>query len=928
MITDPPEFSSAEVPEVHNNAPGKSAIAYRYGTHATILQRLLSRLHQQEIPGSETTAPTRPLQALSIHDRDDPAIALLDSWAVVADVLSFYQERIANEGYLRTAIEDRSILELSKAIGYELRPGVAASTPLVFTVEDSPGAEPAILVPQGTQVQSIPTQPGEQPQTFETVSDFEARAEWNCLIPYLHQKEPAKTTIKQDTSQLKLQGTNTLLQPGDVILIVGDERRKTAANNNWYVGAVTEVEPDLQANYTQITWNLDSLTPSTNLQADPPANPEVFVLRQRASLFGYNAPQSSYTMIPGEGTISSGTGSAGRGTVTGNNTQFKAQLKEGDIVFTENNQARRIVAVNDADLIVDAPFNPALDKKKFSLIRPEDIRTNPYVEGTKINLNAVYPRVLSESWLLLSQPELSNNPDENSPSDTTKPQFRTKLCKVLNSSIIFHSEFGLESQVTRLEVDSSVQEQEFKVRQTTVFIQSEKLELFQEVELEHRIEEKDGKTTIALDRASPPLKLGQLIIISGSNDSGIKNKVATVEDLYKDTDGHTVLILKEPLEAAEYEPSALKIYANVVFATHGETIADEVLGSGDGTKANQQFVLKKPPLTYVSSTTGTGIQSTLKVYVNQVLWQQVQSLHNQDARSQCYIVQTDEQGQTRIIFGDGIRGARLPSGQENVRATYRSGIGHVGEVKAGSLILLQNRPLGIRDVTNPLSAGGAADRDSFDMVRKNAPRTVLTLNHVVSLRDFENFARSFAGIGKAQASLIWTGEMRQIYITVADENGKAAPEDLCNHLRDAIVAAGNALQSVQVTSYDPDDGKFHLKAKVLVGDRYRFETVKPQIQQALSHAFSFRQREFGQGVAASQVIQIIQAVEGVVAVDLDALYLSPPNRTNQTTQASQSNPLESFLVAGLGRWEDGKAKPAQILLLNSTEQGTVLEEWT
>ena len=44
------------------------------------------------------------------------------------DVLTFYQERIANEGYLRTATERRSMLELARAIGYELSPGVAAST--------------------------------------------------------------------------------------------------------------------------------------------------------------------------------------------------------------------------------------------------------------------------------------------------------------------------------------------------------------------------------------------------------------------------------------------------------------------------------------------------------------------------------------------------------------------------------------------------------------------------------------------------------------------------------------------------------------------------------------------------------------------------------------------------------------------------------
>ena len=41
-----------------------------------------------------------PLSRLATRSTGDPAIAILDAWALVADVLTFYQERIANEGYL------------------------------------------------------------------------------------------------------------------------------------------------------------------------------------------------------------------------------------------------------------------------------------------------------------------------------------------------------------------------------------------------------------------------------------------------------------------------------------------------------------------------------------------------------------------------------------------------------------------------------------------------------------------------------------------------------------------------------------------------------------------------------------------------------------------------------------------------------------
>src|SRR5215212_4296870 len=108
-------------PPAHENRPSLTTLNYRIGTHATFLRRMLDRLARVEISDGPN-AGARPLSALSTRATDDPAIALLDAWAVAADVLTFYQERIANEGYLRTAIERRSVLELARLVGYTLRP--------------------------------------------------------------------------------------------------------------------------------------------------------------------------------------------------------------------------------------------------------------------------------------------------------------------------------------------------------------------------------------------------------------------------------------------------------------------------------------------------------------------------------------------------------------------------------------------------------------------------------------------------------------------------------------------------------------------------------------------------------------------------------------------------------------------------------------
>ena len=199
--------------------------------------------------------------------------------------------------------------------------------------------------------------------------------------------------------------------------------------------------------------------------------------------------------------------------------------------------------------------------------------------------------------------------------------------------------------------------------------------------------------------------------------------------------------------------------------------------SGDAAIAYQQFTLKQPPVTYVGADTPDGSASTLKVYVNEVLWEEVPFFYGHGPTERIYTTRRDDEGRTTIRFGDGITGARLPTGQNNVRAEYRKGTGLGGLVRAGQLSLLMSRPLGLKGVVNPEAAQGAEDPESRDEARTNAPLAVLTLERAVSLQDYEDFARTFSGIAKAQAVWVWDGRKRSIFLTVAGPAGEALAED-------------------------------------------------------------------------------------------------------------------------------------------------------
>ena len=138
------------------NRPGLPALSYRIGTHATFLETMKARLStlflEKEINGKQEKV--YPLQKLTSREADDPAIALLDAWATVGDVLTFYQERIANEGYLRTATERRSVLELARLVGYQPRPGVASNVYLAYTID--PNYKEETVIPVGSRSQSVP----------------------------------------------------------------------------------------------------------------------------------------------------------------------------------------------------------------------------------------------------------------------------------------------------------------------------------------------------------------------------------------------------------------------------------------------------------------------------------------------------------------------------------------------------------------------------------------------------------------------------------------------------------------------------------------------------------------------------------------------------------------------------------------------------
>ena len=361
-----------------------------------------------------------------------------------------------------------------------------------------------------------------------------------------------------------------------------------------------------------------------------------------------------------------------------------------------------------------------------------------------------------------------------------------------------------------------------------------------------------------------------------------------------------------------YDRATVTIAANVSDSTHGEAVG-EVLGSGNAAVPFQRFGLRQAPLTYVPADTASGGSSTLEVRVDDVRWDEVPSLYGRGPRERVYVTRIADGGTASVEFGDGENGARPQTGQENVRATYRKGTGRAGNLDADQLSLLLTRPLGVRSVTNPIPATGGQDPQELADARDNAPLTVLTLERVVSLRDYEDFARTFAGLAKASATWVWNVDRSGVFLTVAGIDGAAVADDdpLRARLLSALTAAGDPHVPLVARSYR--SVPFRLALTVDRDPAYEAERVRAAVEAALTASFSFPARAFGEPVTLSKVVAVVQPVAGVVAVDVDLLYRGP------------TPGFESFLPAASPRpGEDADAALGAELLVLDLRPGDVV----
>jgi hypothetical protein len=800
-------------PQVISNPPGLTSIAYRVGDYTSFRHALLRALPGETELSANGTPIWRPAPT------GDLALQIVEWWAYLSDILTFYNERIANESYLNTAQLPASVHALIRLLGYRPQPGIGATGTLAARVI---GSKPPVL-PAGFPVQSKPG-PGQQPQIFELASQTAL-----TLPDSVAAVPPASSQLGQGSALV--QGVITSVKVGDTLLLLS--HNWDGSNANYAFGTVASVaqekDPSGKAN-TRINLNLLTNYPD----------------------FPANAVAANYTLL--------------KSSQTAHAYQFATNASDvlaniSDIIFQVGLSFQpQVASLRSAGVTRTHLVKRAGGFGRFGLGQNEG---TIHLDSLARQIKAGDPILFRDPSSTTTIPQLlsvvsyseqiyyANNPGTPSVAPPSTQANPVVGIPILHSVLTFTPQVASAWDLTTLVID-------YAWRPVGTLIDTPATSF-------------DGSATTltAVPPATFPALSNAPVVVVGSAGDGLSVKATVASN-----QPATMTVGDLPASPPTL-PAPLQVLFNQLPVTRGKTVPSEVLGSGDASQAGQEFVLQNSPLTYLTDLpgiSGDGYSSTLRVWVDGVEWQEVRSLYGQKPGAKVFVTREDDQARTHVRFGDGVTGARLSTGVNNVIASYRYGSGASAPAAGSLTVILQPVP-GLASILNPVPVGGGSDPDPPARIRVDAPRSVLTFGRAVSADDYAVIAAGAPGVTRAKGSFGFDGPSQRARITIYVSGDASA----VSTATERIAGAADPNRPFKVVAATPVP--IRIAATIVVDPTRIAADVLTAVRSALldpdTGLFAPSSMGIGQPLYDSEFYAACSQVAGVVAVRDLAIVVRP-----------------------------------------------------
>ena len=831
----PPRF-----PAVIHNRPALPRIDYRIGSYASFREHMLAQLDQADA-----------LAGWTHRKADDPGIALLESAAVAAEILAFYQSLYANEAWLRTAEWRESVAKLVALTGYRLAPALSGEAVFALAVK----GDEAVTVPAGFGIKATLAD-ADDAAVFESTAAATAWPHLGQFALYTPRNPPAAIDAGISTLELATAGGDASLaareavdlRPGERVMLVPDSSMYDRGGGSFSFADRQDAAEILVVREVTTTLDRVVVTFEGKLGLARGTAIRAFRVDRTFRHFGHDAPRQVTRINETTGRAETEPTDFDRDILgfhsAGGDTDFYSDIQRDDMPLDREVDDLAVGGLLICQGLVDIPS--AGNDLPFAVVREiESLAPDTPVWGGKSSpcTVATLTRQIIDNLSITGETadirhirfHEVTSPELSLQAPTTWPGGGFGL----DTALVY---FGSYDEAGALAGRELLLAEEDSGLMQTVKVQT----VPDETALAGRDREGDWPWTVTLDQ--PP---------------------------------------RFDREAFSEKDNGVTVYGNLLHADEGETQAQAVLGSGDNRQLFQTFALPKNPLSHHLDPAATPPQvPALEVRVDGVLWQRRDVLFGAGADEPVYVVREDDDGNAFLQFGDGATGARLPSGSGNVVATWRKGAGARGPLAEDQKPKATGKLKPLDEVFMPEPATGGAERETVDDAREAAPARMQSLGRLVGLADYEAEARALPGVRKARADWVAPSGVPRIRLTVLTEGGSeteaaAVAEAMATAARERgasrfpveTVPGRRRWVALDLTvAYESALLESDIEAAVLAALGVLEEGAEEAPETGL---FAIPGRRFGQGAHVSQVLGAAQNVPGVTWVRVDGFDVIP-----------------------------------------------------
>ena len=686
------------------------SIAYRAGDFGSF--RLAMLLPSQLDPAAEADlAGWRPTAGT------DLALQVVDWWAYVAEVLTFYTERIANESYLGTAVLPESVRRLVSLLGYRPRPGIGATATL-GVIAAGPGP---VTLPAGFQVSSKAA-PGVPAQIFELAQPVTITAPTSVPAP------PAETAKAQPTGGppantppgtadppahsglivrggVLVQGKPTSISAGDRLLLIPAAWSWSNARAAMVQvgGLVQETDPHGKVN-TRVL-----LTGTVGLGAAAHAA-DYLLCRPTVTSHLITVPAGTTAMVSANGLVLDSTARS---------------IKAGDpVVIDVPGAGTGLLTGSGFDILQVTGYSEVLWYANGSASDPT---TSPGNTGIPLLVAQLAVKSFANTDLVGTYGDKVDSVTVRSGWTSVGTLLDTPLNQVS----------GLPGTVTLSRPPAAA------AGTATPAL----------------IEDANGAGGPV---SATPVKGTNQVALAAAGAAGLpatlQPPLRLLWDLISVSRGATVTNESLGTGDATQPGQDFALQRSPVTYLADTSAGAAPLGTGGAAGGG--------------SRSGTGYSSTVQLAVDGVLWQEMPMFYGHGPTEKIFVTREDEQGATHVLTGDGVNGARLRTGAV-VTATYRVGSGAAAP-PPGTLTQILSPQATLSALRNPAPAGGGADPDAAALLATLAPASVRTFGRAISGDDYQIVAAQAPGVSRAGAVWAWDpDEQRAVTIVYVGDDDNA-----------------------------------------------------------------------------------------------------------------------------------------------------------